>query len=279
MEHFSTGKLEPMTKQQVRKDCPVAFETAPTNPGVSSSYLHVNTETIIDDLNKLGWYPVKATMRKRRKKDSESIFSKHMVVFQNENVVIRSEDEVVYPQIILMNSHDGLNSFKFYVGIYRMICSNGLVIADEKFSNFSIRHKGYTFGELRKVVTDAVEDLPARVEVLNRMKNQTLTTEQKHDLAIKALLLRSGITPGTDEAKELKFPTGTLAEMVLPTRKEDLGDDLWKVLNVLQEKITQGGFKVALAGAKIRKIRKIQSFEKDLKINQDLFRIATSMVN
>jgi hypothetical protein len=52
-------------------------------------------------------------------------------------------------ELFLTNSHDGFNSFQFRVGIYRLVCSNGLVVADEEFSAFRIRHKGYTFAELR----------------------------------------------------------------------------------------------------------------------------------
>ena len=59
---------------------------------------------------------------------------------------------------------------------------------------------------------------------------------------------------------------------------EDKGDDLWRVFNVVQEKITQGDFHAALTGAKVRKVRKIKSFEKDLKVNKELFKLATALV-
>ena len=35
----------------------------------------------------------------------------------------------------------------------------------------------------------------------------------------------------------------------------------------------------ALNGAKVRKVRKIKSFEKDLEVNQKLFKLATALVN
>jgi len=50
------------------------------------------------------------------------------------------------------------------------------------------------------------------------------------------------------------------------------------VFNVIQEKITQGEFSAALKGAKVRKVRKIKSFEKDIKVNQELFKLATSVI-
>ena len=44
-----------LTKDELRKSCPAAFKTEPTNPKVSNRYVHANTETVVDDLEKLGW--------------------------------------------------------------------------------------------------------------------------------------------------------------------------------------------------------------------------------
>ena len=277
MQKFDKGLDSYLTKDQLRKICPVAFKDAPTNPGVTDRYLFVNTETIIDDLDKLGWKPVSAAMRKSRGKDT--IFSKHMVSFQNPSIKITSKDgDDAFPRIIMTNSHDGLQAFKFSVGIFRLVCSNGLVVADEKFSEFKIRHKGYTFAELRDVVAQAVKDLPNKVEVLNKMRNKILTQDEKQKLALDALLIRAGITPDSDKAKEFEYDQETIQDILEPKRKEDKGDDLWKTFNVIQEKITQGEFHAALKGAKVRKVRKIKSFEKDLQVNKELFKLATALV-
>ena len=271
------GEQTYLTKDQVKEICPLAFESAPTNPNVSGKYLFVNTETIIDDLDKLGWKPVQAAQRKSRGKST--IFSKHMVGFQNPDIMIKGKDgDDAYPRILMTNSHDGLQAFKFSVGIFRLVCSNGLVIADEQFSDFKIKHKGYTFEELRNVINTAVEDLPNKVEVLNDMKERVLTQDEKNKLALDAMLIRAGIEPGSKEAKKFDYDEETIEDILEPTRDEDKGDDLWKVFNIVQEKITQGGFSAALRGAKVRKVRKIKSFEKDIKINQELFKLATALV-
>ena len=118
-----------------------------------------------------------------------------MVSFQNPEIKITSKDgDDAWPRIILTNSHDGMQAFKFSVGIFRMVCSNGLVVADEKFSDFKIKHKGYTFAELRNVVNQAVTDLPSRVEVLNSMRNKILTNDEKNKLALDSMLIRAGVT-------------------------------------------------------------------------------------
>tara|TARA_R110001599_G_scaffold188674_1_gene383208 strand:+ start:1613 stop:2464 length:852 start_codon:yes stop_codon:yes gene_type:complete len=279
VQNFNKGLDSYLSKDQLKEICPVAFKDAPTNPKVTDKYLFVNTEKIIDDLDKLGWKPVTAAMRKNRGKDT--IFSKHMVSFQNPDIRISGKDgDDSFPRIIMTNSHDGLQAFKFSVGIFRLVCSNGLVVADEKFSEFKIKHKGYTFSELREVVASAVADLPAKVEVLNKMRNTILTTEQKSKLALDAMLVRAGINPDSEKASKFVYDQETIVDILEPKRDADIGDDLWKVFNVIQEKITQGEFHAALKGAetKVRKVRKIKSFEKDLEVNKKLFKLATALV-
>ena len=107
-----------LSNDDIRKQCPMAFKSAPTNPGLSGRYTQANTSTVIDDLAKLGWYPVQVKQA-REKKGSSGIRSFHMVAFQNPDIkiykTIEGGEKVVdtYPRIILTNSHDGFNSFKF----------------------------------------------------------------------------------------------------------------------------------------------------------------------
>jgi hypothetical protein len=277
MLSFEKGLGSYLTKDQIKEQAPLVFADAPTNPAVSNKYLFADTETIIDDLEKLGWLPVQAAQRKSR--GGSTIFSKHMVSFQNPDIKITSQDgDDAYPRIILTNSHDGRQAFQFNVGIFRLVCSNGLVVADEEFANFKIRHKGYTFGELRNVVKQAVEDLPNKVQVMNDMKNRILTQEEKDKLALDSMLIRAGIVPGSEKAAKFNYDSETIEDILEPKRDADKGDDLWKIFNVIQEKITKGDFQSALQGAKVRKVRKITSFEKDMKVNKELFKLATALV-
>lgn len=272
---FTTGLDSYLTKEQIKQVAPIVFATEPTNKGVSDKYLHVNTETIIDDLAKLGWQPVTAMQRKTKVKQdgSTSIRSKHMVSFQNPDLMIKGKNgDDAYPRIILTNSHDGFNSFQFRVGIYRLVCSNGLVVADEEFSAFKIKHKGYTFQELQGVVSQAVKDLPNKIEVLNKMQVRMLTPDEQRQLALDAMALRA-------TNPDAKFDDASIEEVLAATRKEDEGDSLWLVFNRVQESIINGGYSAALRGAKVRKVKKIKSFERDIQVNQDLFKLATAFIN
>ena len=199
-----------------------------------------------------------------------------MLAFQNPTVkVLNGKNEVeAYPRIILTNSHDGFNSFKFMVGLFRLVCSNGLVVCDEQFANLSIRHINYNFEELRKMVITSLENLPNQIAVLNDMQKTVLTEEEKAKLAVSAIKLRKGY----NEEDKVEISKETIDDVLTPIRKEDEGNTLWNVFNVIQEKIIKGNFYYSEKQKKARKMRMITSVVKDLQINKDLFNIANSYI-
>ena len=164
-----------LSNDELKSICPMAFKSEPTNPNVSDKYIMATTMDVVNDMAKLGWYPVQAKQC-RNKKNSKGIRSYHLIAFQNENVKVMNGNEIeAYPRIILQNSHDGFNSFKFMCGLFRIVCSNGLIVADEEFANLSIRHINYTFEELRDTINVVIAKLPGKIEVLNEMRNTELS--------------------------------------------------------------------------------------------------------
>jgi hypothetical protein len=164
---------------------------------------------------------------------------------------------------VFSNSHDGKNAFSFQAGLFRLVCSNGLVIADEQFGKMKIRHMGYDFEALQSLITTMVEKLPLTVESMNRFKNKQLTEEQMQKFALEALGLRF----------DTENKTFNVGEFLTPTRKEDKGNDLWSVFNLVQEKLV-GGMVEYSSGSKIRKARHIKNFQQDIKLNSELYELA-----
>lgn len=268
-----------MTMDELRKACPMAFKSNPTNPGVSDRYVHANTATVIEDLGKLGWFPVQAKQCRPNKK-STGIRSFHMIAFQNPDVKIvkkntdGTETIDTYPRIILTNSHDGFNAFKFMVGMYRLLCSNGLCVCDEEFENFSIRHINYTFEELRRVVIDSIKKVPDIVCTMNKMKETAISEKEKREIATKVVKIRNGV----DNDEKFDIDEATIMDILNPIREEDKSDDLWTVFNVCQEKLIKGGYYALNSKNKVRKQRGITSIKKDLDYNQRLWAFATKYI-
>jgi hypothetical protein len=252
-----------LTKEQIQSKAGSVFTTHGSQ-NTSEKYTHIPTAKVVEDMELLGWGVVDAKEVKARKGIG---FQKHLLVFRNNDLQITSENgDMVWPQILLTNSHDGKNAFTFTAGLFRLICENGMVISTQQFEKMKIRHMGYSFEELQATIRSMVEKLPLTVEALNKFKSVELGQEQALEFAKKAITTR--FTEQEIENINIDFE-----ELLRPTRKEDEGQDLWSVYNVVQEKIIHGMFNYS-SGVKVRKARKIKNFEQDMKINEQLFEMA-----
>ncbi len=275
-------EMKALTKEEIARQAPIVLATAPTAE-VSDQYTFASTETIIDDLSTLGWLPSEVSQRKSRSKDTS--FSPHMVKFFNPDLRISKNDggieNVSYPQVIVKNRHDGLAKLTMMAGIFRLVCSNGMVIATAKFGEVKIAHRGYSFNEMREILNKRVEAIPEQIQVMNDMQSRVLDRTEQEELARQAIIIRSNVQAGTEEGLELlkRVDKVTLNELLTPVRKDDEGSNLWNTYQVVQEKISKGLFHMPMGPkAKVRQVREIKSFEKDLEFNKELFTVASSFL-
>ena len=267
---FKKEVMEFMSKEQVKDVAPSVFTTKPSNR-VSDKYTHIPTERVIDDMEELGWRIVEAKEVKARKKSTVG-FQKHLLVFRNNDVIIKGKDnDTVFPQILLTNSHDGKNAFTFTAGLFRLICSNGLVIADEKFEDVKMRHMGYTFEELQELIKSMVNKLPLTVESMNKMKDVNLEEDQVINLAKSLLDIRVKETNNT-------YSNDAIEDILRIQRKEDRGNGLWEVFNRIQENIISGNFSYITQSGKQRQARIIKNFKQDQDLNKKMFSKALEFV-
>ncbi len=225
----SVMNLQGMERNEIKAICPVAYQTKASN-AVSENYTFIPTSKIIDDMDALGWKVGQATMVRSRK---NSGFQKHLIKFFNPSIEINGDDGTMYPQVLLTNSHDGKSSFKFEAGIFRLVCSNGLVIKSHDFGSFNIRHMGYSFDQLQTNIKQFVDGLPSIVERMNMFITKTMTENEMRAFAQQAIDARFG---------GAKVTGIELEELLAVERNEDNGNTLWKVFNRVQEKIVGGSF-------------------------------------
>lgn len=243
------------TLDEIKQIAPSVF-TEQKAPHLTDKYIQTPTSRVVEDLMRLGWQVTKVQEIKARKGKG---FQKHIVVFRNPDIMIRGNNgDDSFPQILLTNSHDGKSAFNFRVGIFRLVCSNGLVVSDADFNNLSIRHINYTFESLQEKINGVIEKLPGLVQKINLFKSKELTQEQMIEFATKAATLRN---------KQVV----NAIDLLNATREQDNGNDLWVVFNRVQEKILGGGYNY---GRKNRKARSITNFQQDIKVNEQLFELA-----
>ena len=262
---------ESLTMDELKMICP-EIATPEINPelrkhlGITDKYVHVPTEQVIEDVMKLGWSPINAYRVNSRKKRNG--VGRHMIKFVNYDFM--QEGKTEYPELLLTNSHDGTTAFKLDVGIFRLVCSNGMVIKSQDFGSMKVRHYGYDFETIKGAVNKLVEQIPDYLKQVEDMKEQELEREQMLEFAREAALLRFK-TANIETIDKLV----DVDDLLESTRKEDEGNGLWEVFNRLQEKVVNGKFNYAL-GKKERKARPVKGFKSQVKLNQDLWELASS---
>ena len=250
---------------EIRNMAPQAFaETA--KPGVSAKYSFLPTSRIINDMDQLGWKVSAAKSGNYRSSDNAQ-YGNHFVAFFHPDIYIKdAQGEIeAYPQVVVFNSHTGRGSFRFEMGIFRLVCSNGMVIKSSDMGSFKLKHTGYSFEELQVLINAAVERMPEIAGKINTFGQRLMSATEQRAFAKSAFALRS----------DRQLTENELVDFLAPRRREDEGDSLWLVLNRIQESVIKGG---SLAEPKVKKGKKafkgIKNIHRDFKINQQLWEMA-----
>jgi len=253
----------PLTEQELKKAAPSIFTSEPSYK-VSNKYSFIPTTRILEDLNKLGWEPFEASQRKSRT-TKDSMFTKHLIRFRNKSVGQLGDS---IPEIILTNSHDGRNSFNLHAGLFRLVCENGLIIADKTFDHIKIKHQWYNMEEITKVTNSMIDKIPTIVTSINDMDSRELSEKEKVGFVKKAILTR--------------WPKGNdmldVDDILQHVRVGDKGNSVWKVYNVVQEKLIKGGLVFNNHREKIQKLRPIINIDRKVDVNKNLWELAETYV-
>lgn len=93
----------------------------------SDRYSYIPTLDLIDGMRSEGFLPVKVTQAGTRDQDKKG-FGKHLIRFRRHDQLDASEAR----EVVLLNSHDGSSGFRLMAGVYRLVCSNGLIIGQKR---------------------------------------------------------------------------------------------------------------------------------------------------
>jgi hypothetical protein len=256
------AKFPTLSTEQIKSRVPSVF-TEVKNPRMSEHYVHIPTSRLLNDLTVLGWECIEAVAVKRQKKSAaREGYQKHMLRFRNYNYEIEGG---LFPEIILTNSHEGTSQFVFRAGLYRFVCSNGLVIADAEFGQVKVRHMGYSFEVVKEAAAKILESIPLVVDKIVQLQSIDMTDEQMAEYALAAQNLRWSTSPGYVDVDSL----------LEAKRTEDEGNNLWVVYNRIQEKLMNGGYN----NSKGRTVRKVKNFNQQIQLNEDLWKLTEKVIN
>ena len=265
---YSQFKAAALSDQSLRNQAPSIFAEGPM-ACVSRRYTFVPTAQIVDGLRREDWVPVSVEEQSIRKEERRG-FQKHLIRFRRaEQMQTLAEWNV---ELVLMNSHDTGCAYQLHAGIFRRICSNGLVLSEGSFQAIRFRHSG--------LETEAVVEASFRVlssmdrvgELVHRFSERMLLPHESLALANHALRLRydSEGTPPVDPDTLLKV-----------RRPEDERDDLWTTLNRLQENLIRGGASDHHRDkrGKLRSVRALRGIDSRVSLNKALWGLAERVAN
>lgn len=223
-------------------------------------YSFIPTIRVIDGLRAEGFQPYEIRQTKVRDAGKRE-HTKHMVRMRHASSIVA--DEV--PEIILLNSHDGTSSYQIMSGVFRFVCSNGL-IAGDMFNNIKVRHSGNVVGDVIEGATRVLEDAKQIGSRIDEYKAITLNYDEQTAFARAALQLRWGddqpVVPGS---------------ILRPSRWQDREDNLWTVYNRVQENMMKGGVRGRSATGRRTTTRAVGGVTENVKLNKALWTLADTM--
>jgi hypothetical protein len=267
--------------EELKSKAPAVFRTAEEGAknGASSKYLFIPTVDVIEDLSKFGWdiYDV-AQQKSKTSPDT----TRHLVRFRHKDFgAVGLKGNI--PEILFTNSHDRTKSMNFHVGIFRLICSNGLVVADSTFSKLNIKHNtllGNTLNGVRELISDVTTNLPVVFDNIKRFEATQLDIQSRRELVMKMFAVRYTDYIGEDGNVKLSdIEASTDVDAFLSVRRaEDAPDNLWCVFNRVQEKLMGGDYKHIGIDNKVRHARPIKNITLGLTINEGLWQVANTFL-
>lgn len=198
----------------------------------------VSSQSIIDCYEEAGLV-VRDILRPGARNKENLPFNKHIVRLTTpenlEALQNGTKSEIV--EIIVVNNNNNRGSISIMMGIFRFICSNGIIAGDKLF-NKKVRHDGATMTNLLNALITAKERMHQVDSVIEKLKSIELCEADRLDF--KKMVREKFIVP--------KLKTGNTTQvnvtsMLNPVRVEDQRNDAWTTFNRFQEYLIKGGIK------------------------------------
>lgn len=256
-----------LTLQELKTSAPAVFTTDKASR-CSERYQQASTLQAIEALSKEGWQPVKAE-QKRTRNGQGLPYAKHLVRLRHESArgIFSGGQSAVgqaFPEIVLLNSHNGTGSYKLMAGIFVLACSNGLVVAEETLGSITLRHTPNNKDAFKSAAEKISHELKPVIKRIDGMRNRKMVEKEKLSFASSALALRFPANNAPFQPQQL----------LIPRREADKRNDLWAVFNVVQENLMAGGTTGKTASGRQFTSVPTRDINMKLKYNQALWSLA-----
>ena len=261
-----------LNNDELRNRAPSIFASQPV-ADVSERYSFLATSSILEGMREHGWLPVRAEQQSVRTETRRG-FQKHLIRFARAESLKTWAKNEVRPEIVLLNSHDKSSAYQLHCGLLRMVCLNGMVVADATSQHISIKHVWFTPESVINASFAILEAVPQIMDKVKLFQDRILTDTERLALATGA---------ATHRWEDLSKAPVNPSTLLNPRRYGDGAKDLWTTLNTIQENITKGGQRDRSRrrpdGRQMPKSRAIKGIDEDLKLNKTLWHMAEVLRN
>ena len=246
---------------------PAIFATSPAPTIKSPKYQFTPTFEVIEHMQDMG-YVLTGVKQSKSNVELRKNWGIHITRFQHPDLYIKDPQGMIEarPEVVLINSHDGTRPIQFEMGLFRLVCENGLVIKDRDMGSFRERHTKLNFQEVKNLMDEKVSGLQEVVGKISQWNMKEMSDKQRFNFAMDALALRIG----TDRQAEQY----EIMDILTAKRKVDEQPTLWHTFNTVQENLIKGGFQL-----NNRQARAINNPVEDFNLNQGLWQLADSYLN
>lgn len=275
----SNRQQSPLTLEQVAQYAPSAMAVH-AHESRSERYTYIPTVDIIRGMAREGFQPFKASQSTTRIEGKQE-FTKHMIRFRHEsaNQTLVVGDSV--PEVVLINSHDGTSAYKLMAGLFRLVCSNGLMVSESELGSISVMHKGNILDNVIEGSYRIVEGSQKALETASRWSQLQLTAGEQSAFASAAHTVRFADSEGN-----VATPI-TAQQLLNPRRYNDTGSNLWQTMNRVQENVIKGGLHARtestrdannryVAGRRVS-TREVKGIDADVRLNRAIWQLAEKM--
>lgn len=230
----------------------------------SEKYKVITTKDLLNKFTDAG-YEIRSSSVAKTYKPERQGYQRHLVRLQHPELAFKKVNDS-RPEIVVTNSYDGSSSLTLTLGIYRLVCANGMVVG-HSFKQHKIRHVGDALDLALTAASEITLELEKLETMIGSWSHRVLTSTE-----LEVLYLRVW-----DQFKPYKDATlvSKLSDAFEARRDADAPNDLWTVFNRIQETIMRGGIQYELPdtfnGRRTNRLRAVKAIKRNLDVNQRLF--------
>lgn len=209
---------------------------------IKQKEFYIPTLDVVTKLQDEGWR-LNGVVEQRGKNRK---ISSNYVQLQHPDFAIQNKQgkHEAFTSITLSNSCNGNRPLQMSLGMFRQVCTNGLVRFDQHAETEKIRHIEVNARDFDRFVVSMNSKANKLLTEVNEMKHKGLSIEDMRKLAREAASLRYS-----------NLDNINIDDLFAVNRVEDESNDLWTVFNRIQENLTHD----------------ITNMNEDIRVNQQLF--------